>query len=888
MTRNTRARGMRGSSRVTWNEIEQLRRRVRELELTRERLSRLYFSQVEAGKARMEKLHRLLEVVTQLNSTLELDTLLNGIVRAVQVTLGFRVVLLRVLDPETKRLEARAFAGLGLQAVAKLESEDVALDTFLSWLSDEFRVGRSYFISHMHAFSNRLPEGVRSNLGRREPWEWHEDDVLLVPLYTKSGEVVGYLSVDDPVDRLVPSRETIELLEVFANHVVVALDNARLYQSLEDHSHRLEEANARLGELTRLKSNFLSAISHELRTPLASIRAYADSLRDTSQAAGSGGDPEAWQRSLEVVAGESARLEELIDSVLSFSALESGAGPQAVPVQLADLLSECAVLLEPAATTKGVALRLEVPSDETLLVGDRELLKQLVLQLGGNAIKFTPNRGEVVIGLTLDERAAHLFVRDTGIGIPAEELGRIFERFYQIDGGLSRQFGGTGLGLAICKSVAEWHGGHIAVQSRPGQGSCFTVELPRTPRPRAEVWSMGPKRREGGEQALGLALEVVAEVTGATCAALLTRQGDELLPRAAVGLPLDELRGLRLREGEGIAGHVLSTGQSIDCRDAERDPRFVGHRREPYRKGQVLAVPVRPGERETGVLVVGFEETQGEAGEADNPKQEPAGSPADSRLRLAEMLGERVGGVVARVERMRQGEAEAQVAVETLKSVLVHLRRDQRHAPERSRTAERVARAMGMGQRETAQVAFAALLMDVALSRPEAAALPEEMLPSEAEAMRAIAVAPPGELAARLERELEQRGEALDLDLQDESRLRRHPEAGVEILAPLEIDGPVRQMVLTHHEWVNGHGYPKGLTGNQIPTGAKVLAVVDAFESLLLGRVGRPGVSAEEAVEELRRLGGQRFDPRVVEALEGVLVQEGRLEAGRRTASRAA
>jgi signal transduction histidine kinase len=869
---------MRGSSRVTWNEIEQLRRRVRELELMRERLSRLYFSQVEAGKARMEKLHRLLEVVTQLNSTLELDTLLTGIVRAVQATLGFRVVLLRVLDAPSKQLKARAFAGMPVDAIAKLESEEISLDTFLSWLSDEFRVGRSYFISHTTAFSRRLPQGVRPSLGKREPWEWHEDDVLFVPLYQKSGEIVGYLSVDDPVDRLVPSRETIELLEVFANHVVVALENARLYQSLEEHSKRLEQANVRLGELTRLKSNFLSAISHELRTPLTSIRAYTESLKDASPYGADGGDPEAWNRSLGVLSQESARLEALIDSVLSFSALESGAGPQAAGVDLSALVEECARLLSPAARTKGVQLTTQLPADAACLQADRELLKQLLLQLGGNAVKFTPKDGKVTIGVTLEDKAFRLWVRDSGIGIASEECERIFERFYQVDGGLSRHYGGTGLGLAICKSVAEWHGGHISVTSRPGKGSCFTVLLPLAPPVRAEVWSASSRPREGMDQALALAVEMTAQVLEAPCVTLLIAQADgDLVPAASAGIDKDEMRGLRLRAGEGIAGHVLATGESVACEDAEQDPRFLGHRREPYRKGKVLAAPLRLGERTAGALVVSFAAASEGEGAADNGITAPTPHGEGVGIALLGQLAEQVGTVLARVERMRQGEAEAVMAAETLKSVLVHLRRDRRTGIERVHYAGSVARGVGLGPADAARVEMAALLADLALSRPEAPAAPGEGPVSEADRVQAIATVPAGVLAERLERELDR--QEMGSEPEEEARYRRHPEMALEILAPLGCDQGIRETILAHHEWVNGGGYPRGLAGHRIPIGARVLAVVDRFESLLLGRIGHPGVSVEEAVEDLRRLGGQRFDSRVVEALVNVLEKEGRWSA---------
>ena len=192
MGRTARPRGMRGGSvKSTWSEMQQLRNRVRDLEAMRERLSRLYFSQVETGKARMEKLHRILEVVTRLNSSLDIDSLLAQIVGAVQKSLGFRIVLLRILDPESGALRARAFAGLSSTAIRQLEQQDVELDTFLSWLDDEFRVSRSYFISHKHTMSRKLPGGVVHDLGAREDWEWHEEDVLFVPLYTREGELMA-------------------------------------------------------------------------------------------------------------------------------------------------------------------------------------------------------------------------------------------------------------------------------------------------------------------------------------------------------------------------------------------------------------------------------------------------------------------------------------------------------------------------------------------------------------------------------------------------------------------------------------------------------------------------------------------------------------------------
>ena len=157
----------------------------------RERLSRLYFSQVETGKARMEKLHRILEVVTRLNSSLDIDSLLSQIVGAVQKSLGFRIVLLRILDPETSALRARAFAGLSGVAIRQLEDQDVALTTFQSWLADEFRVSRSYFIRHKQNFANQLPVGVVHDLGVREDWESRGSTDLYTRCHAKAKDILA-------------------------------------------------------------------------------------------------------------------------------------------------------------------------------------------------------------------------------------------------------------------------------------------------------------------------------------------------------------------------------------------------------------------------------------------------------------------------------------------------------------------------------------------------------------------------------------------------------------------------------------------------------------------------------------------------------------------------
>lgn len=228
--------------------------------------------------------------------------------------------------------------------------------------------------------------------------------------------------------------------------------------------------------LHEMRRDFVANVSHELKTPLAAIRGYAETLAD-----GAVDDPPTALRFSQRILEQCRRLGALLEDLLTLSRLE---GTEALaarePVDLRETAVEAIELLRPSAEQRGVELALE-PGPSPRVAGDPEGLLRLAANLIDNAIKYNRPRGGVRVRLGEDAESATFAVEDTGIGIPPASLPRIFERFYRVDKGRSRDEGGTGLGLAIVKHVAQAHGGRVEVESRLGEGSRFRVVLPRAP-----------------------------------------------------------------------------------------------------------------------------------------------------------------------------------------------------------------------------------------------------------------------------------------------------------------------------------------------------------------------------------------------------------------------
>ena len=315
-------------------------------------------------------------------------------------------------------------------------------------------------------------------------------------------ECIGVIGISAAPGRSYSATE-LRLLTAMAEIGGSALNRADIMETLEqrvsERTRELAEANQRLQELDRLKSEFVANVSHELRTPLTNINFYLNLLTSVQ-------DGQKKEKYMAILRQETQRLKTLIETVLDLSRLDAAqaAGQAGTErVDMGQLAAQVVASHEELARTGDVALRLEVDDSPLQVSGDHNQLVQVVTNLLANAINYTPPGGQVTVRARAEGDQVCLCISDTGMGIPPKEQGLIFDRFFRGERATAAGIPGTGLGLSIVKEIVDLHGGQIQVQSAPGQGSTFQVWLPRLQGPsrtsRSPATSPGARAAADGQ-----------------------------------------------------------------------------------------------------------------------------------------------------------------------------------------------------------------------------------------------------------------------------------------------------------------------------------------------------------------------------------------------------
>lgn len=387
---------------------------------------------------RVARLEQIIKVSRVINSTLNLEPLLHNIIQIATDLTATEASSILLLDKKTGELHFEIATGVKGQEVKSIV---VPLDNSIAgWVVKE---GEPLLISDV----------------RKDPRHYHRADdmtqfstrsILGVPLRVKD-KVIGVLEVLNKMDDEEFTQSDVETLTILSAQAAIAIENARLFQ----------------------QSDLLSEVVHELRTPLTSIRGYSKMLLLAEDL-----DQEKKQEFAETIHREAVRLGQMINDFLDLARLESGRTYMThEPVNMSEVISETLAILQPQAAERQISIPLQVPETLPTLIGDVDRLKQVMVNLVSNAVKYNREGGQVDIEVQVGEDELNVAVRDTGRGIAEEDLPHIFEKFYRVNDP-EQQTKGTGLGLSITKHIVEAHGGTISVQSAKGQGSTFAFTLP--------------------------------------------------------------------------------------------------------------------------------------------------------------------------------------------------------------------------------------------------------------------------------------------------------------------------------------------------------------------------------------------------------------------------
>jgi len=445
----------------------------------------------------VRRLSGLRTIDMAISSTFDMKVSLSVLLHEAITQLGVDAAAVLLLDPITLRLEYAAGHGFSSPAIQQTRvriGEGVA-----------GRVALERHEIHIPDLAQAEVDFVRRGLLKEEAFHSY----FATPLFAK-GEVKGVLEIYHR-SPLQTNLEWLDFLETLAGQAAIAIENAQLFENLHRSNLQLEQrvaertaqlhrTNAELEYANRTKDEFLATMSHELRTPLNSILGLSETLLEQRR----GSLNEHQQSSLQIIGASGHHLLDLINDILDLSKIEAGKFdfyPQ--PISVDEFCRASLAFVRAQALKKSIALTYLNEAPVSKILADPRRLKQIIVNLLTNAVKFTPEHGQVILHVMgdLEQDLIQFAVIDNGIGISQEDLKRLFQPFVQVDSSLTRQYQGTGLGLALVQKMTDLHGGSVHVESEVGKGSRFIVNLTCN---QEEIAKLEPARSPGtvpsGEQ----------------------------------------------------------------------------------------------------------------------------------------------------------------------------------------------------------------------------------------------------------------------------------------------------------------------------------------------------------------------------------------------------
>ncbi len=768
-------------------------------------------------------LRRIGEIARKIADDLPSDVVYGEIAEAIRLDAHVDYVLLRIAGSGDEYYKAVACAGVENRRDTLRSARSMSREAVRSFCRED----RSYRGGFLLRWDD-LEWERDSFTGSSTAWEGKN----LFASTVSAGESVKALFVIGFFEAA-PAENLHELVDLYTNVIRQVIQCEGYREAVLEKERLLAACREDIEGINQLKSNFISIVSHELRTPLTSVKAYTETLMDNIVSV----ERSTIKDFLRVMDEESERLIKLVDNILNYSCMETGLlKVEKTSCNINDMIGGALELLQSTFLENRIDCDLWVPKHSVIIDADQELIQQLIQNLFGNAIKFTPPGGKIAVTLEEEAAAVRITVQDTGKGIPEDQLEKIFERFHQVDASDTREFGGSGLGLAICKNIVDWHDGQIWVENVKEAGAKFVVLLPMNNivvrrAPSAEYISSVRFERE---RYLTLLIEMLSEILQARKASIMLFDDSQEVLRiiAAKGLDPEFVENTQLEIGERIAGRVMQTGQSLHVLDIEKDIEW-GHANNSmfYGTHSFICVPLKADEKVIGVLNVSDRVEGQEFTKADRE--------------LLEALGNVISGMLKKLDAFEKVSSNFEDLKEAMRRILeIRETWGSRNLTSLTLLALDVGRRLDLDEKSLTALRLGMNLYDLGMMK-----VPRSI-----------------------------RGKKEELSEKEWQTLRGHPDVGFTLVSPMGLEKRIMKIVRSHHENFDGSGYPDGLAGDEIPVESRIVNVVDTFRALITLGPYRRCFSLDEARDEIIKDSGTKFDTKVVSAFVKALGDLGAVE----------